>query len=51
MKNLSIPENLKSRLMTNLGVTGDALEAALKDSTDPSGVTPFIAYIDQGQIL
>jgi hypothetical protein len=51
MKNLTIPANLKNRLMTNLGVTGDALEAALKDSQDPSGVTPFIAYVEQASML
>ena len=47
MKNISIPTDLKNRLISNLGVTGDALEAALKDSQDPSGVTPFIAFVQQ----
>ena len=32
MKIVEIPSDLKERLMTNLGVTGEALEAALRDS-------------------
>jgi hypothetical protein len=36
---VGIPPDLKQRLMTNLGVTGEMLEAALRDSQDPSGQT------------
>jgi hypothetical protein len=51
MKPITIPTDLKHRLITNLGVTSDDLDDAVRETQESTGVTPFVAYVDQGSML